>query len=694
MKQLIIAEKPSVARDLGKVLGTNKATKTYLEGPNVIITWALGHLLTLKMPEDYHPEWKTWSMETLPMIPKKAGIKPLPKTRGQLQSISKLLKRSDIKEVVIATDAGREGELVARWILEYARYQGPVKRLWISSQTDKAIKDGFRKLRPSQEFDALYESALARSQADWLVGLNVSRALTVKYEDSLSAGRVQTPTLAMVRKQERKIETFRPVNYFELKVVSGGLSSRLSLKDNVLSFRSQEEAEKVENAVRNESLTITNVEEKLRKEWSPLPYDLTELQQVANQRFGYSAKKTLNILQGLYERHKIVSYPRTDSKHLTQDIEATMKDRLQAVTHYLPAKGKEALKQGATVKNRAVFQDRKVTDHHGLIPTEQLARAEKLDNDEQRIYLLIVERFLGLFFPPSVKKTQRYSYQLGTYSGKFEESFYEELGWRRDEKEGHLTASWKKGATIPFDITTEAKVTTPPSPLTESMLLSHMEKHNLGTPATRAEIIERLIQSELMLRERSRLQVTPKGKQLLELVNPSLVTPELTSHWEQALEKIAAGTLKRTEFIRDIEKETTQLVKEIKQSEKKYTDFALTTKKCPECQEPLREKRTRNGMIYVCSNVECDYSRRKDPKVSNKRCPQCHKKMEILEGKNGSFFKCKHCAITEKMTGKKERRKKMTKHEERKLMKKYNQEAETEESPLAIALRQAMEKEK
>lgn len=197
-----------------------------------------------------------------------------------------------------------------------------------------------------------------------------------------------------------------------------------------------------------------------------------------------------------------------------------------------------------------------------------------------------------------------------------------------------------------------------------------------------------------MLRERSRLQVTPKGKQLLELVNPSLVTPELTSHWEQALEKIAAGTLKRTEFIRDIEKETTQLVKEIKQSEKKYTDFALTTKKCPECQEPLREKRTRNGMIYVCSNIECDYSRRKDPRVSNKRCPQCHKKMEILEGKNGAFFKCKHCAITEKMTGKKERRKKMTKHEERKLMKKYNQESEAEESPLAIALRQAMEKEK
>lgn len=296
---------------------------------------------------------------------------------------------------MIATDAGREGELVARWILEYVRFEKPVKRLWISSQTNKAIKDGFKNLKPAEEYDNLYHSALARAKADWLVGLNVTRALTVKYEDSLSAGRVQTPTLAMVRQQEKKIEKFRPQNYFVISLEVEGQKAKLNQK-NPYGITERETAEKLVKELSKQKGTVTDITEKEKTEPAPLPYDLTEIQREANARYQFSAKKTLSLVQSLYETHKIVTYPRTDSKYLTNDMKATMKERLQAIIDFAP-EVKTYIKNGAQVKQKRVFQDSKVTDHHALIPTEQRPRFEKLSTDEQRIYNMIVTRFLGLF---------------------------------------------------------------------------------------------------------------------------------------------------------------------------------------------------------------------------------------------------------------------------------------------------------
>ncbi|MBM1152214.1 DNA topoisomerase III [Enterococcus durans] len=690
MKQLILAEKPSVAKDLSKVLGANQKYKNYYEGPKVIVTWALGHLLGLKMPEDLNKEWQSWQMETLPMIPKKLGIKPLPKTGHQLKAIKQLAQRKDVSEVVIATDAGREGELVARWILEYVHFNKPVKRLWISSQTDKAIKTGFKQLKPAKAYDTLYDSALARAKADWLVGLNVTRALTVKYQDNLSAGRVQTPTLALVRDQERKIETFKPQTYFSILLNVEKEQAKMAQK-NQFALKSQEEAQALVQRLSQQKGTVSSIEEKTKTESAPLPYDLTEIQREANQRYGYSAKKTLGLVQSLYETHKIVTYPRTDSKYLTNDMKSTMSERLQAVSDFAP-EVKQYLKNGAVVRQTKVFQDNKVTDHHALLPTENRPRYEKLSNEEQKIYQMIVTRFLGLFAEPHKVSQTKITVVFDKEEFIFRQTKVLQAGWKTVSQEEASKFDWQQGLRIQPNFTIKKELSAPPKPMTEESLLGQMEKYSLGTPATRAEIIEKLIKSELMERTPQGLQVSPKGKQLLELVNPSLVSPELTESWEKDLEAIAAGKKQAEHFLKEIEKETKRLVQEIKTSKQTYQDFSITQKKCPECGSNLREKNTRDGKIYVCTNQDCDYRRRKDPKVSNHRCPQCHRKMEIIEGKNGAYFRCKYDGTTEKMLGKKEQKKKMTKHEERRLMKKYSQADEPEESPLAAALKAAMEK--
>lgn len=670
------------------MLGANQKHKNYYEGPKVIVTWALGHLLGLKMPEDLNKEWQSWQMETLPMIPKNLGIKPLPKTGHQLKAIKQLATRKDVDEVVIATDAGREGELVARWILEYVHFNKPVKRLWISSQTDKAIKDGFKHLKPAKEYDALYASALARAKADWLVGLNVTRALTVKYQDNLSAGRVQTPTLALVRDQEKKIEQFRPQTYFTIHLAVANEQAKM-IQKNQFALKKIEEAQALVKTLSQSNGTVTEIQEKLKTEPAPLPYDLTEIQREANQRHGYSAKKTLSLVQSLYETHKIVTYPRTDSKYLTNDMKSTMKERLQAVSDFAP-EVKLYLKNGAVVKQTKVFQDSKVTDHHALLPTENRPRYEKLSNEEQKIYQMIVTRFLTLFAEPHKVSQTKITVNFGKEIFVFRQNRVVQAGWKKSAEETVNEVEWKKGQRITPNFTIKKELSAPPKPLTEASLLGFMEKYSLGTPATRAEIIEKLIKSELMERTPAGLQVSPKGKQLLELVNPSLVTPELTESWEKDLEAIAAGKKQAGQFLQGIEKETKRLVQEIKTSKQSYQDFSITQKKCPECGSNLREKNTRDGKIYVCTNADCSYRRRKDPKVSNHRCPQCHRKMEIIEGKNGAYFRCKYDGTTEKMLGKKEQNKKMTKHEERRLMKKYSQAEEPEESPLAAALKAAM----
>ncbi|TFJ43321.1 DNA topoisomerase III [Carnobacterium divergens] len=691
MKTLIIAEKPSVGKEIARVLGATQKNKNFIEGKDVIVTWALGHLLGLKMPEDYKKEWANWDLESLPLIPPKMAIKPLKNTGHQLKAIKQLANRKDIDSAVIATDAGREGELVARWILEYVHFNKPVKRLWISSQTDKAIKEGFKNLKPSKQYDALYDSAIARSQADWLVGLNVTRALTVRYQDSLSAGRVQTPTLAMVRKQEEKIETFMPETFYTVSLMVDGQKATL-IEGAKTKFKDRKEAEELAAKLKSKPVKVNEIKEKIQTDYAPIPYDLTELQRDANKRYQFSAKKTLGLMQTLYERHKVLSYPRTDSKHLTTDMAATMKDRLHAVQGFSPDVVKKALRNGGQVTQKGVFNNSKVTDHHGIIPTEERPRVEKMESDELKIYRMVVERFLGLFLPAYQAKKTTYQFLVEGIQFQCQQEEVIESGWKQVEAP-KVNASYKKGEALKNpQFAINKHLTEAPSRLTEATLLQKMEKTGLGTPATRAEIIEKLISSELMERAQNKLSVSPKGRQLLTLVNPTLVTPDLTAKWEKALEEIAASKLKKEVFIKQIEAETTRLVKEIKTSNQVYTDHSLTNKTCPDCGEKLKEKNARDGKILVCSNTECSYRRRKDPKVSMHRCSQCHKKMEIHEGKNGAYFKCKFCNISEKIGDKKN--KKMSKHEEKKMLKKYSQSEEEVESPLALALKAAMKENK
>ena len=693
MKQLIIAEKPSVAKDLSRVLKATKKTKNYYEGDKVIVTWALGHLLTLKMPEDLNKEWQQWQLETLPMLPKQIGIKPLPKTGHQLKAIASLAKRKDVGEAVIATDAGREGELVARWILQWVRFNKPVKRLWISSQTDKAIKQGFANLKPASQYDNLYESAISRAKADWLVGLNVTRALTVKYQDNLSAGRVQTPTLALVRQQEKQIEKFLPQEYFTIQFADNQLTFTHQQK-NPQAIKTREAAQQLVQQMSQTAGIVEKIEEKVKRQAAPLPYDLTEIQREANQRYGFSAKKTLSLVQSLYEIHKVVTYPRTDSKYLTTDMQNTMKERLQAISDFNP-QVKTIIKNGSKVVLKKVFNNALVSDHHALIPTEQRANFAKLSSDEQRIYQMIVSRFLMLFLPEYQEKVEKITLSFGSERFVASNKKVLEPGWKgiSDEPKAKVV-HYTEGQKIKGEFSIEKQLTTPPKPLSEGTLLAKMEKYSLGTPATRAEMIEKLIKSDLMERKANYLAVTPKGKQLLGLVNPSLVTPELTEKWEKNLEKIAKGQMKSQQFIQQIEQDTKRLVAEIKQSNQSYQDFSITQKRCPECGSLLKEKNGRDGKRLVCTNEDCHYSRRKEPKVSNHRCPQCHKKMEIIEGKNGTYYRCKYDGTTEKMQTKAERKQKMTKHEEKRLLKKYSQENTEMESPLALALKAMMAEDK
>lgn len=689
MKTLIIAEKPSVGKEIARVLGATQKNKTYIEGKDVIVTWALGHLLGLKMPEEYKQEWATWDLNTLPLIPEKMMITPLKNTRGQLKAIKQLANRKDIASAVIATDAGREGELVARWILDYVHFSKPVKRLWISSQTDKAIKDGFSQLQPSKKYDTLYDSAIARSEADWLIGLNVTRALTVKYQDNLSAGRVQTPTLSMVRKQEAKIASFVPETYYTVQLMIDG--KKALPQDNALrKFNELEKAEELVVSLKNKSVTVVDVKEKQSVQQAPLPYDLTELQREANQRYQFSAKKTLSLMQSLYERHKVLSYPRTDSKHLTQDMIGTMKERVLAVQGFSPAEAKEILKNGAKVTQKNAFNTAKVTDHHGIIPTEERPRPEKMETDELKIYRMVVERFIGLFLPAYKVSKITVVFSAANILFNLQQEIVQESGWKKDVQKQTENVYKLNEQIIHSTYTIQKHLTEAPARLSEGALLKKMEKNGLGTPATRAEIIEKLISSDLMERNQNKLSTTPKGQQLLTLVNPSLVTSELTSKWEKSLEEIEKGTLKKDDFLKQIKKETTKLVTEIKTSTQTYKDHALTNKVCPECGELLKERNGRDGKLLICSSSTCSYKRRKDPKVSNHRCAQCHRKMEIHEGKNGNYFKCKYCNITEKI--KEKNNKKPSKHETKKLMQKINKQQEEVESPLALAMKAAMEK--
>ncbi|WP_282173160.1 DNA topoisomerase III [Cytobacillus firmus] len=694
MKSLVLAEKPSVAREIARVLGCRQSHKSYMEGDKYIVTWALGHLIELKMPEHYDSKYKNWNLEDLPIIPDQMGLKVMKQTSHQYKAIENLAKRKDVKEIIIATDAGREGELVARWILEKIRWRKTIKRLWISSVTDRAIRDGFQNLKPGKQFEDLYESAVCRAEADWLIGLNVTRALTTKYKDPLSAGRVQTPTLALVMEREKVIQQFVPKEYWTIRAHIGPLQADWEKKGEKRIF-ARETADVVLSKVKGQKAVIQSINRKEKTEPQPLPYDLTELQRDANKRFGFSAKKTSNVLQKLYEQHKLVTYPRTDSRYLTKDMEATMMDRL----HGIAASYKDEVKpilanQGKVLANR-VFNNEKVTDHHAIIPTEERVHLGDLSPDERKLYEMILRRFLAIFHNPYKYETIHAAIDVNGETFTARETAVIDLGYRKverntEEETGKQSLkNISKGQSFTLqNAESAAKLTEPPLRYSEADILTQMEKYSLGTPATRAEIIERLLETEALERQNGRLFPTKKGKQLMDLVNEDLKSPELTAKWEQELEKIARGKADPKEFLQNIRKQTQSLVSEIKKSDKSYRAHNLTGSKCPECDSFLKERNTKDGKILVCSNLDCSFRKRKDPKLSNRRCPQCRKKMEIHQGKAGAYFQCRSCNVVEKAQDKK---KAVNKREERKLVQKYTQKEESFGTSLGDLLKAAME---
>ena len=598
MKSLVLAEKPSVARELARVLGCSQSHKSYLEGNQYIVTWALGHLIELKMPEHYDTKYKTWNLEDLPIIPSKMGLKVIKQTNHQFRAIENLAKRKDIKDCIIATDAGREGELVARWILEKIHWNKPIKRLWISSQTDKAIKEGFKQLMPGHQYDNLYQSAVCRAEADWLIGLNVTRALTTKYKDPLSAGRVQTPTLSMVLEREQQIQKFVPKEYWTLQADIGPLTADWE-RNNEKRIFEKDEADKIAQKIQGAKAVLEKIERKKKSEQQPLPYDLTELQRDANKRYGFSAKKTLNTLQRLYEQYKLVTYPRTDSRYLTTDMAGTMADRLQGMASTFKEEIRPILAGKNQVLAKRVFNNEKVTDHHAIIPTEQRLHLSDLDPDERKIYDLIAKRFLALFYPAYEYESIQAVFDVEGETFTARETAVIELGFKKlsGKEESPLPSQslqkLEKGREFTVKNSTIAqKWTEPPQRFSEADVLSQMEKFGLGTPATRAEIIERLVETEVVERQNGRFHPTKKGKQLIDLVNDELKSPELTAKWEQELEKIAKGKADPKAFSQKIRRQTEQLVSEIKTSDKSYRAHNLTGSKCPECDSFLKERNT------------------------------------------------------------------------------------------------------
>ncbi len=712
MKSLVIAEKPSVARDIARVLHCAKKLPGALEGAQYIVTWALGHLVTLADPEEYDKKYAQWSLETLPMLPEKMRLVVIKQTAKQFKEVKIQINRKDVGQIVIATDAGREGELVARWILEKADCHKPIRRLWISSVTDKAIREGFSNLKDGREYNNLYAAAVARAKADWLVGINATRALTCKYNAQLSCGRVQTPTLAMIARREEEIKSFVPKEYFGMQVKAKGISwTWMDSKSKSTRTFQKERMTELEKKLNGKQLNVTVIEKSSRKSFAPGLYDLTELQRDANQKFGYSAKETQNIMQRLYENHKALTYPRTDSRYIGSDVAETIKERLQAcaVGPYRKMAGSLGMKPIRT--NASFVDDKKVSDHHAIIPTEQFVQLDHMTVEERKIYDLVVRRFLAVLCPPFEYEQILMRAEAAGESFAARGKTVKTLGWKEayespedlDEEEGEheireqILPEIKKGSRLSIDWqkVTSGK-TKPPAPFNEATLLSAMENPvrymetkekaaiktigetgGLGTVATRADIIDKLFHTFLMEKRGNDIFITSKAKQLLNLVPEDLKKPELTADWELKLSKIAKGTLKKDVFLSGIREYALEIVGEIKTGEGTFRHENLTNKKCPVCGRRMLAVNGKNSKMLVCQDRECGH-RETISKTTNARCPKCHKKMEMF-GKGGEeTFVCA-CGYKEKLSAFKARREKegagVNKKDVQRYLKKQEKEA-------------------
>lgn len=726
MKSLIIAEKPSVARDIGRVLGCGGSRNGIIEGGNYVVTWGLGHLVTLADPEDYDPKYKQWNMEDLPMMPEQFKLEVIKQTGKQYSVVKSQIHRKDVDTIIIATDAGREGELVARLILEKAGNKKPIKRLWISSVTDKAIREGFARLKNGHEYDNLYDAAMCRAEADWLVGINATRALTCKYNAQLSCGRVQTPTLAIIAGREEEIKSFVPKPYYGIQAKSLNPSLTFTWKDEKSgSFRSfdRERMEKLVQALKKAPEgVVSEVKNSPKKNYSPQLYDLTELQREANRRFNYSAKETLNIMQRLYENHKVLTYPRTDSRYLSSDIVPSIKERLEAcgTGPYRKLAGKLMNKK---IEAKPSFvDDKRVSDHHAIIPTEQFVQLDHMTVEERKIYDLVVRRFLAVLYPPFEYEQTELTLTVGKESFAAKGKVVKNAGWKevyenqeeeaeeQELKEQKLPQLKKGDKLTGLVLTMTEGKTKPPAPFNEATLLSAMENPvafmesrdknlartlgetgGLGTVATRADIIEKLFSSFLLEKRGKDIYLTSKAKQLLNLVPEDLKKPELTADWETKLSKIAEGTLKRGVFMQDIRQYSQELIGQIKAGEGNFRHDNLTNTKCPVCGKRMLAVKGKNNEMLVCQDRECGH-REVISRTSNARCPVCHKKMELKGKGDGQIFACK-CGYKEKLSAFKERRERegagVTKKDVEKYLNKQKKEAQ---APINNAFADALAK--
>ncbi len=641
MKQLVLAEKPSVGKELARVLGCTNRGK-YLENEDYVVTWALGHLVTLCPPDYYGAEYRHWTLRNLPILPEKLETMVIDKSKDQFETVKYLLGRDDVEGVIIATDAGREGELVARWILKQAGCSKPAKRLWISSQTDLAIRQGFANLRPASDYDNLYAAAESRSYADWYVGYNVSRAMSCHFDTRLSAGRVQTPTLALITSREDEIEDFAGRFYWTIKADFGSFKASWYSADNTIRINEEAKANEIAEKLKGAKGVVSSIREVPKAEKPPLAYDLTELQRDANNVLGFSAKETLDTLQRLYEVYKIVTYPRTDSRYITADIVPTIPERLAALS--ATAFGQRALslsRNGIRTDLSRLVNDELVSDHHALLPTEQKVDVTKLSANEKALWELIITRFLETL-------SGDYEYKTTTVEVTAEgERFVTRLtlpvkqGWRdvaRDIGRRSAASTEDEGDDNPLilrlaegeeleikDVVLKRSATLPPDRYTEADLLFAMEhagrfvedaelkshlENGLGTPATRADIIEKLIQNNCIERRGKELVPTAKGRELVRLVPVQLRSAELTGKWEQRLSEISKGSETEAPFIADIKKNATDLVNQVIANRDKFDPFLMgdKLKPCPSCGWPMMTVLDEyDRPHHVCQRFSCGY---------------------------------------------------------------------------------------
>ena len=642
---LCIAEKPSVGRDIARVLGANTQRDGFMEGNGYCVSWTFGHLCALLDPHEYNDQWKGWNMSSLPMVPARFGIK-VSDDKGilkQFNTIKDLISKAEM--VINCGDAGQEGELIQRWVYQKAGCKVPVKRLWISSLTEDAIREGFTNLKDQSHYQHLYEAGMMRAIGDWLLGMNATRAYTLRYAKGvgkdrqvLSIGRVQTPTLALIVKRQHEIENFVPRTYWELKTVyrDTTFSAQLPVEEDEYAITSLEQGQKLVDSIKDLPLEITSVEKKKGMEYAPRLFDLTSLQVECNKRYGLSADDTLKIIQSLYEKH-VTTYPRVDTTFLSDDIYPKVPATLQGIQEFfpqvaplLPLKADGGKGPGSLPKSKKVFDNSKVTDHHAIIPTGQ--KPNNLTDLERKVYDMVALRFIAAFYPPCQVANTTVLAQAGEVPFKVTGREIIEQGWREvfaapianssqgerpiggtpsenesetEPSEQKALPSFKKGESGSHEPQLQEKTTTPPKYYTEATLLRAMEtagktvdneelrdamkENGIGRPSTRAAIIEKLFQRKYIVREKKNIKATEVGINLIHtIISPLLKSAELTGLWEKKLREIERGDFQAQQFLDELKQMTAEVVREVKSDK--------SGMRCPICGKGMIIRgRTRYG---------------------------------------------------------------------------------------------------